>query len=269
MVEGPPLLCVATYRRTIAASERRVWENVHDWEHLPWLHGSTFSRIARIDSGRWGWRAHIGLQPAADGAQILLELRLAEGGRRYCSKTLEGPGAGTEIWTTVTPVDDAHTGIEVEFHVPGVAAGQAEAVGAAYCRLYERLWDEDEDMMVLRAERLSRPRRREAPEPTRIALGPLEEVRARTPFCIELAGRPYRVIELDGELLGHSAVCPHLLGPLDRACVEPDGTVQCPWHGYRFDPRSGRSADGRGLRLAPAPKVEVDPATRRVTLSLG
>ena len=34
----PGLTSVATYRRRIGASLERVWENVHDWEHLPWLH---------------------------------------------------------------------------------------------------------------------------------------------------------------------------------------------------------------------------------------
>ncbi len=55
---------VAVYRRTIRASLARAWENVLDWEHLPWLHRSAFSDIEHIDSGAWGWRARVGLQPA-------------------------------------------------------------------------------------------------------------------------------------------------------------------------------------------------------------
>ena len=47
---SPPLTRVAVYRRTIAASLERVRENVHDWEHLPWLHRESFSSI---DSGAW------------------------------------------------------------------------------------------------------------------------------------------------------------------------------------------------------------------------
>jgi nitrite reductase/ring-hydroxylating ferredoxin subunit len=60
-------------------------------------------------------------------------------------------------------------------------------------------------------------------------------------------------------------VCTHLLGPLGEAPVE-DGCVTCPWHGYRFDVRTGRSADGRRLRLSPAPRVEVDAESGRVRL---
>ena len=36
---------VARYDRVIDAPPERVWENVHDWEHLPHLHGSSFRSI--------------------------------------------------------------------------------------------------------------------------------------------------------------------------------------------------------------------------------
>jgi nitrite reductase/ring-hydroxylating ferredoxin subunit len=35
-------------------------------------------------------------------------------------------------------------------------------------------------------------------------------------------------------------VCPHFGGPLDDAPVDDRGIVTCPWHGYRFDVRTGR-----------------------------
>ena len=101
----PPLTCVASYRRTVHASETRVWENVRDWEHLPWLHAASFRSIARLDEGDWGWRARIGLQPAAE---IVLELVIDSSSARYVSRTLAGPGVGSEIWNLtpagITPV---------------------------------------------------------------------------------------------------------------------------------------------------------------------
>ena len=39
----PELISVAVYRRRIGASLERVWENVRDWEHLPWLHRQSFA----------------------------------------------------------------------------------------------------------------------------------------------------------------------------------------------------------------------------------
>ena len=37
---NPDLVVAATYHREVIASLEHVWENVFDWEHLPWLHSS-------------------------------------------------------------------------------------------------------------------------------------------------------------------------------------------------------------------------------------
>jgi nitrite reductase/ring-hydroxylating ferredoxin subunit len=71
---------------------------------------------------------------------------------------------------------------------------------------------------------------------------------------VELDAEEFRVVELrDGTLLAHATTCPHWLGPLGAAAE--DGIVRCPWHGYLFDIRTGESVDGRGYRLASAPRV--------------
>ena len=258
-----PLTRVASYERTVPVSTERVWENVRDWEHLPWLHRTSFSSIELREEGDWGWRALIGLQPAAAERSIELELVIEDDAPRYVSRTVKGPGAGTEIWTTVTGRGPDATEIAVEFLVPGVDPAHVEQVGADFVELYTRLWNEDEGMMAERRDRLG-PRRGPV-GPVELELGTLTELRARLPLVVELDGRPSRVLELEGELVAHSTVCAHLLGPLGEAPVE-DGCVTCPWHGYRFDLRTGRSADGRRLRLAPAPRVEVDAASGRVRL---
>ena len=90
----------------------------------------------------------------------------------------------------------------------------------------------------------------------------------RLPLLVELDGGPFRILELEGgELVAHSTICPHWLGPLDEAAPE-NGVLRCPWHGYRFDLRTGMSVDGRGCRLAPAPRVLVDPVTGEVSLRI-
>jgi nitrite reductase/ring-hydroxylating ferredoxin subunit len=249
---------VATYRREVGAEVARVWENVLDWEHLPWLHRTTFSRIELLESGALGWRARVGLAPDA-GRVILLEVRTERDAGHYVSRTLEGPGAGTEIWTQLDP-RGARTGIEVEFHVPGVPPEGAAGVGGAFERLYARLWDEDEAMMQRRARELARRAQPAAPPCAPVALGPVVELRRRLPLVVELDGERWRVVELGGELFAHATRCPHWLGPLEEARLEDDGCLRCPWHGYRFDVRTGANRDGRRLRLPPAPRVRVDPA---------
>jgi len=249
----------------VGASLERVWENVHDWEHLPWLHGSSFSRIDLIDSGAWGWRATIDLQPpTGDGLEI--ELVCAPDAERYVTRTLSGPGAGTEIWTSLTPKGDDRTDVEVEFHVPGVEGAAAEAVGAAYARLYTILWDEDEAMMQRRAAALAGRAVTAAEEPEDLELGRLEELRARLPLIVELGRRRYRIVADGDDLVVHACDCPHRLGPLDAAPVA-NGRIRCPWHGYEFEIRGGASTDGRGLQLARAPRLVLDDRSQQVVLS--
>jgi hypothetical protein len=54
----------------------------------------------------------------------------------------------------LTPVGTQETDIVVEFRARVENDKQAQALGAAYLRLYERLWDEDERMMQRRQELL-------------------------------------------------------------------------------------------------------------------
>jgi len=265
---GNALDRVGAYRREIHASLERIWENVLDWEHLPWLHRESFSRIECEQEGEGGWRARVGLAPAEAAQEIRLELTLERPALRYVARTLEGPGRDTEIWTQLTPLAERRTRIDVGFWMPGVPAERREALGRAYVQLYTRLWDQDQGMMTRRESELAARGRVGAGEPGVHALGSLAELRARLPLEIALGGRGYRIVEIDGELFAHATQCPHRLGPLADAPLE-DGCVRCPWHGYRFDVRTGRSVDGHRLSLSRAPRVNVDPANGQVELRFG
>ena len=209
---------VATYERTVRASLDRVRENVLDWEHLPWLHPETFSHVRLLDRRRDGFRVESALRGApADLLQI--DVRFEPGGLIYHSRTVEGRGAGTDIVTRLEVLDAHATGVAVEFLVPEVAPERAARIGAFYVQLYTLLWDQDEAMMVRRQAFLD----------------------GRLPNAM-------REVAVNGVRIRHATVCPHRGGPLDDALVE-DGCVRCPWHGYRFDLRTGREAAGGPLRL--------------------
>jgi len=247
---------VARYRRSIGASLERVWENVLDWEHLPWLHSSSFATVDLEEARPDGWRARVGL--AGGGAQgaLTIEIRTEVEANRYVTRTLAGTGEGTEIWTSLDPRAARETAIEVRFLVPGVAAADVGVVGDYYRGLYARLWDEDERMMRRREEMLSRVRAAGG-DGERVSLGTEEQVRARLLRDLEVGGQPFRIAEVDGELVLYSTVCPHAFGPL-RECLGQGDRVRCPWHGYEFDVRTGRSCDGRGLRLMRRAVLEID-----------
>jgi nitrite reductase/ring-hydroxylating ferredoxin subunit len=261
------LPALATYRRRVGASEARVWENVLDWEHLPWLHRHSFRAIERLASSREGWRARVRLPPAGE-REVEVELETFRASGCYVTRTRE-TGGTSEIWTRVRPVAPDATEVEVSFHVGGVGEAERARVGAGYVRLYTRLWDEDESMMVRRQEVLDRHLLRARPDAAAgvLALGPATALRARAPLLVEAAGVPLRIVALGDALFAHAAVCPHLGGPLGEQ--EPDDPcVRCPWHGYRYDVRDGRNPDGRPYRLPFARRVEVD-ARGEARLDLG
>lgn len=264
----PSLTRVGIYERTLPVSVERVWENVRDWEHLPWLHAGSFAGIECLGEGEWGWRARIGLPGGAH--EIVLELVIDADAPRYVSRTVEGFGAGSEIWTRVTERGPAETHVAVEFWLPQVAPERIASLGAAFHTLYTRLWDEDESMMRRRAAELARARgvrgAADLAVPSPVSLGPLPELRARLPLVVHFAGEPYRVVEHGGVLFAHATVCPHRLGPLEDARVE-DGRIVCPWHGYAFALETGRECTGRRMRLGTPPRVEVDRESQQVWLS--
>jgi hypothetical protein len=152
------LTLVATYRRTIHASLERIWENVRDWEHLPWLHRSSFRSVELLEQTPTSWRARITMPPADAPREAEIELQMDAPNLRYWSRALSGQGAGGEILTCLTPIDAHTTNIVVEFRALVANTKQANAAGAAYVRLYQRLWDEDEQMMRRRQELIDKGR---------------------------------------------------------------------------------------------------------------
>jgi phenylpropionate dioxygenase-like ring-hydroxylating dioxygenase large terminal subunit len=203
------LTSVAVYERIVHASLDRVWENVLDWEHLPWLHRTTFGHIRLLDASRDGWRAEASMRTG--GSPFVIDVALERPALRYHARTTDGPGTGTDIVTELAAVGAHETGIRVEFLLPGVPAEHRDAVGAGYVQVYTRLWDEDEAMMM----------RRQALLDGRLPEG-------------------HRDVAIGGVACSFSTICPHFGGPLDRAEVDATGVVTCPWHGHRFDVRTGR-----------------------------
>jgi nitrite reductase/ring-hydroxylating ferredoxin subunit len=255
-----------TYRRDVHAGIERIWENVFDWEHLPVLHETSFNAVELIEIGDWGWRVALTKNPGTPDRRMVLELRADRENARYRVRTLAGDGTGTEIWTLLTSAGPRQTFVEVRYYLPEQDPARLAALAAKYRASCARLWDEDEAMMMRREEMTARIAVRHQQSQSPVGLGPLAELRARLPLLVEFDGEPFRIVACeDGTLLAHATICPHWLGPLDEAAPE-NGILRCPWHGYRFDMRTGESVDGRGYRLAAAPRVAVDPVTGEASL---
>ena len=203
------LASVAVYERTVHASLDRVWENVLDWEHLPWLHHESFAHVRLLERHAEGWRAEASMREG--GRPFVIDVALERAALRYHARTVDGLGTGTDIVTELAPAGAHATGIRVEFLLPDVPEERRDVIGAGYVHVYTRLWDEDEAMMMRRQALLD---------------GRLPDTQ--------------RTVTIDGVACRFSTICPHSGGPLDRADVDATGVVTCPWHGHRFDVRTGR-----------------------------
>ncbi|MEM9623154.1 MAG: Rieske (2Fe-2S) protein [Pseudomonadota bacterium] len=253
---------MGTYKRTVPVSLQRMYENALDWEHLPFLHASSFTHLNCEDSGAWGWRASV---VSANGQASLLELRLDRSCRRWITRNLEGPNQGAEIWTHVFERAERELDLVIDFFVPGVAPEARVKVGRAYAAAYEVLYDEDVWMMTERQRILDQ--RLDSVRDTHMTEIPAPDPQA-LPCKIEVGGRAFMLNKLADDWVVYPAVCPHQLGPL-TGDLDTDGGVTCPWHGYRFDVRTGECTTGSHCRFGEVPVIEVDAgAPERLRLSL-
>jgi nitrite reductase/ring-hydroxylating ferredoxin subunit len=235
---------VGTYQRVLPVSMDRMFENALDWEHLPFLHSSSFTTIQCEDAGSWGWRARVS---DARARESLLELRLDTSQRRWITRTLEGELAGAEIWTYVIERGPRKIEIVIDFHVPGVAAELRDLVGRAYARVYERLYDEDVAMMCSRQNLLDS---RIVPIEQDIEPACLGQMKKLVfPLAARFSGSDVVINLLNGTPVIHAARCPHQGAPLISGKVTQN-ILECPWHGYRFDLGSGQCLSGSGLSMA-------------------
>jgi nitrite reductase/ring-hydroxylating ferredoxin subunit len=76
-----------------------------------------------------------------------------------------------------------------------------------------------------------------------ILLGTFTELPEGRATTVHVNGERIAIVRKDGALYALSNVCPHQNGPLGEGLVR-DGYLECPWHGYQFDPKTGLGPPG-------------------------
>jgi sulfoxide reductase heme-binding subunit YedZ len=76
-----------------------------------------------------------------------------------------------------------------------------------------------------------------------VLLGTFTELREGCAVVVNVNGERVAVVRKDSTLYAISNVCPHQNGPLGEGVVR-DGYLECPWHGYQFDPCTGQGPPG-------------------------
>ncbi|MEL6861185.1 MAG: Rieske 2Fe-2S domain-containing protein [Pseudomonadota bacterium] len=256
-IEG--LHYLGNYVRRLPTNMARMMENAYDWEHLPYVHPSSFASIDLVDSGDWGWRAKLGVPGGIEPTHQMLDL-IVDAQRNYWVSTVyHGPGEGIEIHTQATTLSEDEIEVDVRFYLPEAPAD--EATGAVILQYmqsqYKTLYDEDIDLMSGRQTALEdRSRwRKDRAEPSDIKVAAVTELDPEQTLTIETDSGRYCLRHFQERWHVHSAVCPHLLGPLQDSALDADGYLTCPWHGYQFSIVTGESKDGQCQALATAPEL--------------
>jgi nitrite reductase (NADH) small subunit len=73
---------------------------------------------------------------------------------------------------------------------------------------------------------------------------------------VEHEGRIYALFNVGGVISAIDGICPHQGGPLAEGSVEGT-TVTCPWHGWQFDLRTGRTPLGAKIKQ-PVSEVKIE-----------
>jgi nitrite reductase/ring-hydroxylating ferredoxin subunit len=92
--------------------------------------------------------------------------------------------------------------------------------------------------------------------PRFVKLATLDELPPGSAREVEHDGRIYALFNVGGVISAIDGICPHQGGPLADGEVEGT-TVTCPWHGWQFDVRTGKSQLGPRLSQ-PAFEVKVE-----------
>jgi nitrite reductase/ring-hydroxylating ferredoxin subunit len=80
-----------------------------------------------------------------------------------------------------------------------------------------------------------------------VKMATLEELPLGAAKELEYEGRVYALFNVNGEISAIDGICPHQGGPLADGFLE-GSMVTCPWHGWQFDIRTGKTPLGPKIR---------------------
>lgn len=76
-----------------------------------------------------------------------------------------------------------------------------------------------------------------------IKLGAAHDIPEGSSRIYVIQGEEIAVFNVDGKFFALSNICPHQGGPLGEGEIE-GGTITCPWHGWKFDIKTGGCLQG-------------------------
>jgi glycine betaine catabolism B len=90
-----------------------------------------------------------------------------------------------------------------------------------------------------------------------------KDVQASQMIAVEVNGEKVCIANVEGRYYAIGNVCTHMGGPLAEGKLE-EHVVQCPWHGSRFDIRTGEVVRPPAIR--PEPTYEVKEENNNILI---
>jgi glycine betaine catabolism B len=90
-----------------------------------------------------------------------------------------------------------------------------------------------------------------------IKVAETEDVQVSQMMAVEVNDEKICLANVNGKYYAIGNVCTHMGGPLAEGKLE-DYIVQCPWHGSRFDIRSGKVVRPPAMKPEPTYEVKVE-----------
>ena len=75
--------------------------------------------------------------------------------------------------------------------------------------------------------------------------------------AVDVAGEKVCIIKIEGNYYAIGNVCTHVGGPLDEGTLE-GYEVECPWHGSKFDVRTGEPTKPPARQSVPTYEVKLE-----------
>ena len=82
-----------------------------------------------------------------------------------------------------------------------------------------------------------------------IRVASTDDVKPGNGMVVEMNDKALALFNIDGTIYAIDNTCVHRGGPLGEGDLEGD-TVSCPWHGWRFNVRTGERPENPDFKLA-------------------
>ena len=96
-----------------------------------------------------------------------------------------------------------------------------------------------------------------------VTVAQVEDIAPGSVAAVEAGDETIALVNLDGEFYALQGACLHLKGPLGEGVLDAQHYLTCPWHGWKYDPKTGKNDFDLAIR-ARTYEVKVEDGSVKV-----